>query len=253
VKQRISDWLVSLYARIMQTGVLNRPRAQRAFESTYLIYKGLFEAGPIDGLSTLVSVGSTTIDVGANIGFFSLRFARWVGPSGRVVAIEPEARNVASLSRRVQRAGIGDIVECVAAAAADQPGEVLLAVTPGHPADHHLSDSGVTVPAVTLDELLADDPRRVSLIKIDVQGAEAMVLAGAERVIEKHRPAIFVEIDAPSLERSGSSPERLVEALTRLGYRPHQLTSRGVGPPRDRSELLMDVANGYIDALFVYA
>ena len=237
----------------MRTGLLDRPRARLAFEATYLMYKGLFEAGPVDGLAALVPTGSTTIDVGANIGFFSLRFARWVGPSGKVLAIEPEPRNVASLSRRVQRAGVGDIVQRIAAAAADKPGELLLSVTPGHPGDHHVSDSGMAVPAVTLDELVADDVRRVSLIKIDVQGAEAMVLAGAQRVIERNRPAIFVEIDAFSLARSGSSPESLVEVLTNLGYCPRHLTSRGVGPRRDCSELLADVATGYVDALFVYA
>jgi FkbM family methyltransferase len=253
MNQRISDGLVALYARVLETGLLNRPRAQRAFEAAYMTYKGLLEAGPINGLSTLVSNGSTIFDVGANIGFFSVRFARWVGPDGKVIAIEPEARNVESLRRRIELAGMADIVECVPAAAADKPGELRLAITRGHPADHHLSDSGVLIPAVTLDDLAAEDPRPVSLIKIDVQGAEAMVVAGARELIETHRPAIFVEIDAPSLARSGSSPRELIEILTEIGYRPHQLTRHGVGGVERPSELVSRAATGYIDVLFIWA
>ena len=85
--------------------MLDRPRPRRAYESVYLAYKRLIEAGPVDGLRGVVATGSTVFDVGANIGFFSFRFARWVGPEGRVIAIEPEARNIASLRRRVARAG----------------------------------------------------------------------------------------------------------------------------------------------------
>ena len=120
MKRRITDGLIALYARVLEAGLLDRPRAQRVFEAAYLRYKGLIEAGPISGLSTLVPDGSTIFDVGANIGFFSVRFARWVGPDGKVIAIEPEARNLDSLRRRIERAGIGDIVECVPAAARRQ-------------------------------------------------------------------------------------------------------------------------------------
>jgi FkbM family methyltransferase len=252
MKRRISDGLIALYARLLETGLLDRPRAQRAYEAAYLKYKGLLEAGPVNGLATLVPDGSTIFDVGANIGFFSVRFARWVGPGGKVIAIEPEPRNVGSLRRRIERAGIADIVECVPAAAADKAGELRLAITRGHPADHHLSETGVLIPAVTLDGLAAKDPRPVSLIKIDVQGAETMVVAGARQLIQTHHPAIFVEIDAPSLARSGSSPQELIATLTEIGYRPHRLTRDGVGDVETTSELVSRAATGYIDVLFLW-
>ena len=78
-----------------------------------------------------------------------------------------------------------------------------------------------------------------------------MVLAGAQRLIEKHRPAIFVEIDAKSLTRSGSSPEELIQVLTGFGYRACALTKQGVGEAEETSELLARAASGYIDVLFV--
>lgn len=251
-----SDGLLALYERAARTGALDRPRPRRAFESLYLAYKRLIEAGPVEGLRELVPEGSTVVDVGANIGFFSLRFARWVGPAGRVIAIEPEARNIASLRARVERAGLSGVVDCIQAAAADRSGVLRLALTPGHPGDHHLAKFGEPVQAVTLDELTAQEVRRVSLVKIDVQGAETMVIAGARRLLDKQRSAVFVEVHEPSLARGGSSPRELIESLVGLGFAGHRLTRRGVGPREQPDELLAHLAGsstGYIDILFLAA
>ena len=78
----------------------------RLFLAVYGIYKRYFEAGPIDRLQEFVPPGSLVIDVGANVGFFSLRFARWVGAEGKVIAIEPEERNCNNLVEAVARARV---------------------------------------------------------------------------------------------------------------------------------------------------
>ncbi len=253
MRDQISGRLVPLYDRVAQTGLLDRPRPRRAFESAYLAYKRLLEAGPLDGLREVVTSGSTAIDVGANIGFFTLRFARWVGPEGHVIAIEPEARNCDSLHRRVSRAGLSDIVTCVQAAAADRHRELRLTLNPGHPGDHHLGNHGEPVPGVTLDELAASDPRPVTLIKIDVQGAESMVLSGARRLIERHHPAVFVEVDERSLSRLGSSSSQLINTLVSLGYGGHRLTRAGIGKREHEDNLISESATAYIDVLFLPA
>ena len=91
MRTQVSDGLVQLYERATRAGLLDRPLPRHAFESTYLAYKRMIEAGPINGMRNLVRHGSTVVDVGANIGFFSVRFARWVGPAGRVIAIHRPA------------------------------------------------------------------------------------------------------------------------------------------------------------------
>lgn len=252
MRERFVQWLLRLYERAVKAGLLDRPGARRAFESIYLAYKRLLEAGPTAGLRGLVEPGTAVIDAGANIGFFSLRFGRWVGTHGRVIAIEPEGRNVAALRRRVDRAGLGEVVECVQAVAAAQPGELRLAVNPTHPGDHQIAPAGEPVRAVTLDELAEGLAQPVSLVKIDVQGAEAMVLAGAGRVLAEDRPALFVEVDDVGLRGFGSSAGELVDTVIGLGYEPHVLTRKGIQPVPDVDALLARNTDGsYTDLLFL--
>lgn len=253
MRERLVQGLLRIYERAVKAGLLDRPWTRRAFESVYLTYKRLLEAGPTAKLGDLVEPGSSVIDVGANIGFFSVKFGRWVGQGGRVIAIEPEARNVDSLRRRVQRAGLAVTVECLQAVAAAQPGELRLAVNPTHPGDHQIAAEGERVRAVTLDELTGDEKRRVSLIKIDVQGAEALVLEGARGVLGRDHPALFVEVDDEGLRGFGSSARELFETVAGLGYEPHRLTRSGIEAAAANTLLAGSAAGSYVDVLFLSA
>ena len=106
---------------------------------------------------------------------------------------------------------------------------------------------------MTLDELAASDPRPVTLVKIDVQGAESTVLAGAHRLIERHHPAVFIEVDEGSLSRLGSSSGQLINTLVSLGYGGHRLTRAGIGKREHEDKLISQSATGYIDVLFLPA
>jgi FkbM family methyltransferase len=245
------DVLVRVYGRVAASGLLSRPRLRRAYERGYFVYKRALEAGPISSLEAFVEPGSTVVDAGANVGFFSLPFARWVGSGGRVVAIEPGLSNLNSLQERIARAGFERVVECVAAVAVDFEGESRVELNLTNPTDHRIGDEGEPIRAVTVDSLLVDDPRRVSLIKIDVQGAEAMVIDGARETIETHRPALFLEVDDRTLRRFGSSAAALMDQLTGFGYEPRQLTRDGVGPPISAEDLIAASDEGKGDALFL--
>jgi FkbM family methyltransferase len=198
---------------------------------------------------------TVVIDVGANVGFFTLRFASWVTGGGKVIALEPEAVNCARLRRAVSRAGSGAVVETVQAAAADVTGEGLLQINPGHPGDHKLGAAGVPVALTTLDDLLAARGwPEVSLIKIDVQGAEARVLAGARGVIERFRPALFVEVDDRLLRRFGSSARELLAWCASRGYAIRTLDGNPGSDPLTVSEALGVVGRkGYTDLLLLPA
>jgi FkbM family methyltransferase len=252
MRARIVKPLLWLYERAAKAGLLDHPLARRTFESVYLAYKLLIEAGPVSRLQAVVPAGSTVVDVGANIGFFSLRFARWVGPNGRVIAIEPEGCNVAALRRRVVRARLESVVECVQAVAADRAGEVRLELNPLHPGDHRIAASGEPIRAVTLDEITAGDTRKISLVKIDVQGAEMMVISGARRILGSQRPALYIEVDDHALHQFGTSAEELLRTVMDFGYTVHTLTKRGISPSTTPNALV--ATNGdraYSDVLFL--
>jgi FkbM family methyltransferase len=122
------------------------------------------------------------IDVGANVGFYSLRFAEWVGDRGKVISIEPDDRNHRTLLLRLEQQGLLSRVHASKAVAANKGGDMFLELNSLHPADHKLSldSSGLPVVAVMLDDLVPEPMRsRPALVKIDVQGAEILVLPGA--------------------------------------------------------------------------
>jgi FkbM family methyltransferase len=208
------------YRILAGTGLFETYFGKWLFVVAYDSYKELVEAKTADTLHQWVDTGTTVIDVGANIGFFTVRFARWVGSEGRVIAIEPEAENIRRLRRRINRANIRGHIDVVEGVAAEMPGSLHLTLNPHHPADHRIGSTGVIVRSWTIDEIVgAHQWPKVSLIKIDVQGAEVRVLQGARETIARSHPALFVEVDDDCLVAAGFSAEQLFNEIEGLGYR----------------------------------
>src|SRR4051812_13314706 len=230
VRPRLRDAAVGLFGLVARTGIQRTPPFDRLYLLLYDFYKRYFEAGPIDRLREFVTRGSLAIDVGANVGFFSVRFAEWVGSDGHVIAIEPEGENNRNLANRLARAGVLDRVDIVSAVAARTSGSATLEINQLHPADHKLSRdrAGIEVRAVTLDELAKNHPTKtLSLIKIDVQGAEMMVLEGADVILRTSRPALFVELHEASLKNFDTSVAEILGHLARYGYQSYWLSGTG--------------------------
>jgi FkbM family methyltransferase len=248
------NFVVKLFGMTAKLGVDRLPGFNRAFLALYPLYKQYLEAGPIERLSDFVPNGSLVIDVGANVGFFSLRFAEWVGDTGKVISIEPEQRNYDSLVSALGRAGVLVRVQAVKALAAAEPGTALLELNPLHPADHKMSRDNVGVPvtAVTLDGLVPDrGPSRPALVKIDVQGAEMLVLQGMTEVLEIAKPALFIELYEKGLNSFGASVSAVLNLLAGYGYEAHWLERSG--PQKaSPSEVHARIARtDYVDVLFL--
>ena len=230
--------LLAIAGFALRRGLLATAPGRALFETAYQAYKSVLEAPAIDSLHPFVGPGDWVIDVGANAGFFSRRFARWATDGGRVIAIEPAPDNIARLHANLARWRLGGRVDVVAAAATDTDGETTLALDPGNPADHRLSDKGETVKAVTLDQLVAGygDPR-IGLVKIDVQGAEPLVLAGAKALIARDRPILVIEVSEQIESVAGVPRAEMIHSLMADGYIARRLTRRGLGPVLDRDGL----------------
>jgi len=253
----IRDSTVRLFGLVAKSGVHRLPVIDRGFLALYAAYKKYFEAGPIDRLQEFVPSGSIVMDVGANVGFFSLRFAQWVGNSGEVISIEPEDRNYRSLISALKRKGLANRVRALRVVAAAVPESTFLEINHLHPADHKISrdGTGLVVEAVRLDDLIQDKGNlRPALIKIDVQGAEMLVLQGASDILRLSGPALFVELDENGLRKFGASVSSVLEHLSQYGYEAYWLARAGPHRRASPTEIHASVArNGYVDILFLRA
>lgn len=228
---------------------------QRMFLASYSMYKEYLEAGPVDELKQFVPVGSVVIDVGANVGFFSKRFASWVGPQGQVILLEPEDRNFEALQSMLNRDGLIGRARLIKAAASETSGKALLKINPHHPGDHKLStdDTGVAVETVRLDDLVLDKGAgKPSLIKIDVQGAELIVLRGAPEILKQAKPALFVELDEAGLGKFGASVAQILGYMGSAGYDAYWLRKGGQCTRATESDIVAQISEiGYVDVLFL--
>ena len=250
-----SRLLLGAYRWAVRSGVMRTRWAQHWFLHGYAAYKSLFEARDAERLAHWVPAAGVVFDVGANVGFFTLKFARWLGPGGQLLALEPEPANVEHLRAALRRSPPACAVTVIAAAAADHAGVARLALNPYHPGDHKLAADGLSVTLTTIDdEVQSRALTRVDFIKIDVQGAEALVLAGAEHTLARWRPALYVEVDDANLRRYGSSAAALLEHIQQRGYQLHRLDGDGLSAPLSNDAACAFIAQrGYADVLCLAA
>jgi FkbM family methyltransferase len=189
------------------------------------IYLGVFEPKETRQAWRLLGPGMTVVDVGANIGYFTLLAAARTGPTGRVIAVEPSPYAHQRLAETIRRNGLTQVrVEPIALG--DQAGEFDLYIPPEEARNHSptlVPAPGMTtvrVPVHTLDDRLDEwGIDRVDLLKLDVQGFEPHVCRGAVRAFREGRiRALMCEIDDYWLREVGSSPKEFYDALLDLGF-----------------------------------
>jgi FkbM family methyltransferase len=165
------------------------------------------------------------IDVGANIGFYSVLLSRHLA-SGRLVAVEPTPAAQRRLRRNLELNGVVGKVIVFEGAATDAPGMVTINSVEGAEeySSIHNVDQSCEVPATTIDLLTRELTLRPGLIKIDVEGFEEQVLKGATDTLRTWRPIIVSELSDFLLRRNGTSALAIVRFLQELGYQvvdPH--------------------------------
>ncbi len=215
---------------------------------------GSFEAHLGELFGQLVRPGDHCLDVGANVGVHTIRLAKLAGPDGEVLAFEPDPELARRNRANVQLNKMTN-VRVIQAAAADRKATATL-YRPGTADANrgrasllqhtYLTGRAQEVPTVTIDELCAGP---VALIKIDVEGAEAAVVAGAAATIARDQPAVIFEYGPRSFGPGVRSPfgwlaEQGYEML-RISCHRNKVTGRGrlrLSPlrelPADDSDIL---------------
>jgi FkbM family methyltransferase len=168
--------------------------------------------------------GMHVLDIGANIGWYTMLSASLVGPSGSVTAIEPNPDS-AKLLEASRRANSFDNVTVHQVAAGREPGLLVLhgsygdAMTLAAPEDAAALTNATTVPSFRVDDLIPRD-KNIDLVKIDVQGAEYNALLGASELIKRCHPTIVSEF-SPSMMPgiSGVDGREYLRFLLAFGYK----------------------------------
>jgi len=195
-----------------------------------LLNQGWFEYREMAFLWLYLRDGDVMIDCGAHIGLYSRLASRILRAKGRIIALEPNPEVLGYLKRNLAESD-ATTVEIRQLALYREAGEMDLYVgrqgRSGYSSlvNSGVSDSHVTVPVITLDSLLEESGlARVDFMKIDVEGAEIDVLAGAGAGIAKGAlPLLQVEFTEQNLRAVGRSTEDLKRAFEAAGYRFHKL------------------------------
>lgn len=187
-------------------------------------------------IAAALKPGDRFVDVGANIGFFSLLALRLVGPAGRVDAIEatPSTADLLDANIALNGAGAIRVHRC---AVGDREGTAHMVVhDAGNIGSNHLAlddaadAEGAPVALRRLDTLLGDAP--VRLIKLDIEGAEAMALRGAGALLDgAEAPALLFEFSPSMLRGMGDDPAALLGDLAAWGYAIYEIHPDRLTPP----------------------
>lgn len=179
----------------------HRMRVNWQMQASYAF--GTYEPEVVRAIQRVVRPGWVAVDVGANIGYFTLLLAKLVGPEGRVIAFEPLPENLQVLQENIALNAYQSVT-LEPRAVMEKPGAVRLyrereALLTGTASTVHGQGSGLEVPATSLDVYLRAAGERADFVKIDVEGAEEAVLSGMKRVLAEDRPIVLVELhDNPS-------------------------------------------------------
>jgi FkbM family methyltransferase len=207
----------------------------------HIIDNGSYEPNVSELFRQTVTKGMQVLDVGANIGFYTMLAASLVGPTGKVWSVEPNPENVRMiLASRAQngfnhaavfQAAAGDHWEtmCIFSDASNATVAPVSATEP--------SQYPPTVLSLPLDAVLADS--RVDVMKIDVEGAEGSALRGMLRILRRDRPMIFCEFTPGALPgMSGMSGKQYLQFLLDLGYELAVLLDRPVECGQDIDRIM---------------
>ena len=197
---------------------------------------GAYEKQEIEFFKKQLRPGMTVIDIGANMGYYSLVAARVVGMQGHVYAFEPDPQNFSLLARNREENKLWNIE--VSPFAVSNKHEKRTFFRDRHNSGGHtfcqknlptFEAGSLEIEAITLDYFLRDKGNpRVDWIKMDVQGAEGLVIDGAIETLKQPGIHLLMEFWPEGLMRLKSDPRVVLEKLKDLGFSIFTLTASGL-------------------------
>jgi FkbM family methyltransferase len=198
--------------------------------SRVILESGEWEPGSWKLMAEHLAPGGTFVDVGAQIGYYSLKAGPVVGASGHVIAVEPNPETISKLRGNIAASGASMIAVAPVACSDSEAMLDLFAAPEANTGETSLSKANASqtgavaqayrVRARPLDDIVREAGlSRVDVIKIDVEGAEYLVLKGGQQTLDRFHPMVLVEVVERQLRAMGTSSAELTALLSAHGYR----------------------------------
>ncbi len=224
VHQRILSYLKTTYA-VVDEHAMHLDRRDSLFLS---INNAAYEPFETELVKREVKNNYTVLDLGANIGYYTLIFARLVGSCGKVFSFEPDPENFKILAKNVEINRYRNVY-LTKKAVSDKTSNTLLYLSEANAGDHRIYDSGdgrksVQIETVRLDDFFENNPPKIDFIKMDIQGAEGGALLGMRGLLKASKNLkILSEFWPFGLKRFGTEPEEFLRQLEGLGFKLYEV------------------------------
>ncbi|MEL6534040.1 MAG: FkbM family methyltransferase [Bacteroidota bacterium] len=197
--------------------------------SRALMYYGVYEPASTAILPRFVKQGDYCLDIGANAGYFSVQMGKLIGPKGKIMGFEPSPDFYDRLQTHIELNQISDRIKTIRAGLSDEPGTLTL-VQAGCNASFYqgalVTDNEENAklprhesPILVLDEYWKElGWDKLDFVKLDVEGFEANVLAGGQKVFSTYKPSFLIEFNRELYENIGSSFDHVLDHLESWGY-----------------------------------
>lgn len=216
-----------------------------------------WEPGESAFFASRLHEGDTVLDIGANIGWFTLLAAKHVGSTGIIHAFEPRPTTYNMLAKTIALNGLRSCVHLWEYALSDEAGELSInwGTNTDNPGGAFVTRDGLRQPgiesarvrAVRLDDLLPDIAP--DIIKIDVEGAEPLVFAGAANALKRRKPVILSELYPDQLERvSGKTASQYIRQMEEYGYGCYLLD--GSKPTKRLKDFPLELGRDLVSCVF---
>ena len=217
-----------------------------ALDSLSISTFGIYEPETTLLIERTLNPGDVFLDIGANIGWYTLLAASLVGETGKVFAFEPEPANFALLQKNIALAGYHN-VDPMQKAVSDRNQTVTLYLRENNRGSHALyagvDSASIPVEAVRLDDHLGTYMGKIDLIKMDIEGSEGHALMGMTALLKRNRGVkIIMELSPHALEQSGTPARDVLDMLRGLGFAFYTIDGQGSTPVS--AEMLLQTYGG---------
>jgi FkbM family methyltransferase len=189
-----------------------------------LIIKGQYEPKQTELFIQKIKEGDLVLDIGANVGYYTLLASKLVGATGKVISFEPDKENYSLLRENLILNDCKN-VEIKEEAISDRNGLLAFNTEINNKGESAISENGKDkVLSLTLDSFSSQIQFLPSLIKIDIEGAEIFALKGGNNFFSSCiNLKLFIEYNPSSIKRLGNNPKLLIETILRLNFKIKQI------------------------------